>query len=94
VSGTIDEWLYGMSWADGSIGGLHFTGSYSISSTDGGFAATATIVGGTCDFAGSSGTLSFTGYTANGGYSGTWILPAAPDGYTVGAPCVTTPTLP
>ena len=94
VTGTIDAWLYGMYWVDGSVGGLHYKGSYSISSADGSFTATTTIVGGTCDFAGSTGTLNFSGYTLNGGYSGSWILPVAPNGYTPGSPCVTAPTIP
>lgn len=95
VSGSFDEWFYGMYWADGSIGGLHFRGTFSISSKDGTFFATATIVGGTCDFAGATGSLTFNGYSTNGGYSGSLTLPAPPDGFTPStSPCVVPPAIP
>lgn len=94
ATGTFDEWIYGMYWGDGSVGGLHVRGTFTISSVDGGFSSTGTIVGGTCDFAGSTGTLNSTGYGVTGGYSGSWILPAPLHGYTLRTDCVVPPTLP
>ena len=92
ISGSFDEWIYGVYWGDLSQGGLHVRGTFNVSATDGGFVATGTIVGGTCDFAGSSGTLNSTGYVANGGYSGSWTLPAPLHGLTVpSGVCVKTP---
>lgn len=77
VSGTFDEWFYGRYVADGTQGGLHYTGTFIITAATAGFVAEGTIVGGTCGFAGSAGTITFVGSAAFGGYTADWVRPAA-----------------
>lgn len=76
ATGTFDEWFYGTYTADRTVGGIHWKGSFSINGATGAFQASAAIVGGTCDFAGSSGSMSYTGHEVNGGYVGTWTRPS------------------
>lgn len=95
ATGTFDEWIYATSWGDGGIGGLHVSGTFEISSVDGGFSSHGTIVGGTCDFAGSTGTIDSTGYGLTGGYSGQWIRPRPPVAFRPFLhECIAQPSLP
>lgn len=73
ITGTADEWFYGVYTPDNSVGGLHWVGRFGVQG--GQFWATARIVGGTCSFAGSRGSGSFDGYQLNGGYTFSWIRP-------------------
>lgn len=83
ASGTSDDWFYGVydpGGLDRTTGGLHLKGTEVLDGDTGGFRETATIVGGTCGFAGSSGTAHFygtlVGATAGfGGYTATWTRP-------------------
>jgi len=69
MSGTADEWFYGRyPGDDGSYGGIHFTASFSIDGKTNSLRGTGKIVGGTCSFTGSKGTLSFDGFDVYGGF--------------------------
>ena len=76
VTGTADAWFYGIYTADKTYGGIHFRGTFSIDGATGAFEEEAQIIGGTCAFAGSSGTISFFGYQLYGGYVAEWFRPA------------------
>jgi hypothetical protein len=93
ASGVSDSWLYARYMGDGTYGGLHFKGTFSIDAATGSFQESARIVGGTCAFAGSSGSISFTGQESHGGYVASWSRPsgAAVDGCN---PFDPTPALP
>ena len=73
--GFSDAWLYAVYTGDGTYGGIHFRGAFSIDGTTGGFEEEARIVGGTCAFKGSTGTISFTGHELYGGYVAKWSHP-------------------
>src|SRR2546421_10644689 len=83
IRGTFDEWFYGFYTADDSYGGIHWRGRFSIDGATGGFKAASRILGGTCDFAGSSGYVVYNGDEVNGGYVATWAHP----GTSSTAPC-------
>jgi len=69
VSGTFDEWFYGTYTGDsGSYGGLHYVGSFFLDGATNSLGGTGEIVGGTCSFTGSSGTLRFDGANVYGGF--------------------------
>lgn len=86
MSGTADEWFYGVYTPTRTLGGLHLKHQFWVSGASGAFWANASIVGGTCGFAGSTGSGTFDGYQLNGGYKLTWTLPAPP-----GAPAACNP---
>lgn len=77
--GWVDEWLTGRA-ADGSVGSLHQIQTFEFY-TDSSVVFDIDIVGGTGDWAGSSGHATATGYAgvlaagSHGGYSGEWIRP-------------------
>ena len=75
IRGTYDEWFYGIYTADDTTGGIHWHGTYGVDAATNAFFADATIIGGTCGFAGSTGTVSFSGISTNGGYVGSWSHP-------------------
>lgn len=75
AGGTAEGWLYARYMGDGTYGAIHFKGTFSIDGETGTFVERADIVGGTCDFAGSSGTIWFTGHEAHGGYVARWSRP-------------------
>lgn len=74
MQGEFEELFVGTYLGDRSTGALLTRGAFTIDSK-GAFRARATIVGGTCDWSGSSGSLAFDGYQLNGGYVGTWFRP-------------------
>lgn len=63
---------------DGTKGELHFKGTFTIIGATSEFFARASIVDGTCGFAGSSGTFTADGISLFGGYTAEWIRPAPP----------------
>lgn len=74
-SGTLQETFAGRA-SDGGTGTLDFAESYTIA-PDGSLSIQARIVGGTGDFAGAHGSVTFLGHqygvaTGNGTYSGRW----------------------
>jgi hypothetical protein len=77
MAGEYDEMLIGTYLGDNSHGALHTKGTFTINEI-GEFAASASITGGSCDWAGSSGSMTYTGYQLNGGYVGEWVRPAVP----------------
>ena len=74
IDGTYEALFVGTYLGDHSRGALHEKGYFSVDEK-GAFLARATITGGTCDWAGSSGSIAFDGYQTNGGYVGQWIRP-------------------
>jgi hypothetical protein len=76
--GTYDEWFVGTYIADGTTGGLHFRGTVAIDGATLGFYAAATIIDGTCGFAGSTGTETADGNAVFGGYTVKWTRPTPP----------------
>jgi hypothetical protein len=69
TDGVFDEWFYGAySGEDGSLGGLHYRGTFVIDGATSTFHATAKIFEGTCFFQGSRGTATFDGNAAYGGF--------------------------
>ena len=69
MSGTMDEWFYGTySGEDGSFGGIHFAGSFFVDGKTNTLWGTGKILGGTCSFTGSQGTLRFDGVGVYGGF--------------------------
>jgi hypothetical protein len=77
TEGAFDEWFYGTySGEDGSLGGLHYAGSFFIDGKTSSFHATAKILGGTCFFKGSRGTVNFDGMEVYGGFVMKLIRPA------------------
>jgi hypothetical protein len=80
VSGTIAETFYGIATADRSSGTLAFEETFTIDGATNTIHLVARIIGGTGDFAGSRGRLTFVGalfsvVAGHGGYSGTWVRP-------------------
>jgi hypothetical protein len=89
VEGEYEELFVGTYAGDHSVGTLSTKG-YFVIDEKGSFLARAQILSGTCDWAGSSGTIAYDGYQINGGYVGEWYRPqTAP----TSAPCppVTSP---
>jgi hypothetical protein len=78
MGGTADSWFYGTYTKDNSVGGIHFAGSFSIDGATSSFSEESRILGGTCAFAGSSGSISFVGHTLYGGYLADWHRAAGP----------------
>jgi hypothetical protein len=77
-SGTLDETFYGIATADQSSGTLRFSERYRIYGATNTVHIDVTIVGGTGDWVGSKGHLTFDGVqflgvAGHGGYAGTWI---------------------
>jgi len=69
IVGEYDEWLYATySAEDGSFGGIHFAGTWSIDGKTQAFTARSQIVGGTCSFAGAEGSGAFDGMSTHGGF--------------------------
>ena len=75
MEGTYDEVLFGTYAGDHSHGALH-THGYFVVDENAAFLARATIVNGTCDWAGSTGTMAYDGFSTNGGYVGEWVRPS------------------
>ena len=78
ISGTADEWFYGIYTPTNSLGSLAMFHRFSIDGTTGGFLSEMTILGGTCAFEGSTGRATFLGNQYFGGYEITWILSGGP----------------
>jgi hypothetical protein len=79
-SGTVAETFYGIATADQSSGTLAFNETFTIDGATNAIHLVARIIGGTGDFAGSRGRLTFVGVlfsvvAGHGGYSGTWVRP-------------------
>lgn len=73
LSGTFEETLVNHWQGPGSVfGTLHYTGTFEINTTTGAFLAEGVIDGGTCGFAGSSGTIVFQGNAVTGTYTAAW----------------------
>ena len=77
IDGQYDEWFYGTySGEDGSFGGIHTVGTFSVDGKTSTATYHAKIVGGTCSFAGAKGTIAVDMAVAvNGGYVVTLIRP-------------------
>lgn len=78
TEGTFDEWFYGRYMKDGTLGELHFQGTFRIDGATSSFVGEANIVDGTCGFAGSTGTATFDGNSLFGGYTAKWNRPQPP----------------
>ena len=78
IEGTYNEWLYGRYAGDGTLGELHFRGSFSVDGATSSFVGRANLVDGTCGFAGSTGTATFDGHSLFGGYTVKWTRPKPP----------------
>ncbi|MCA1831185.1 MAG: hypothetical protein ABR548_11035 [Actinomycetota bacterium] len=76
INGNYNEWFYGSYLGDGSQGGLHTRGTFSINGETAEFFAAARIVDGTCGFAGSTGTFTADGNSFTGGFTATWYRPS------------------
>lgn len=74
LEGTFTETFYGVYEPDRRTGSLTHSGTFS-SDEHSLFTARSRIVGGTCGFLDSSGSLAFDGASTNGGYIGTWRQP-------------------
>ena len=69
MSGKFDEWFYGTYTGDsGSYGGVHYAGSFFIDGQTSTLWGTGKILGGTCSFADSKGSLRFDGMDVYGGF--------------------------
>ncbi len=77
IAAQYDEWFYGTySGEDGSFGGIHAVGTFSVDGKTSTFTAHARIVAGTCSFAGAGGTFDANGLSVSpGGYVITLIRP-------------------
>jgi hypothetical protein len=80
ASGTLEETLYGIATADQSTGSLQFTERFRVYGATNTLHIDLKIVGGTGDWVGSRGQLTFDGLqflgvAGHGGYAGTWIRP-------------------
>lgn len=75
VSGSYTEVFYGTYEPDGRTGSVTTKGRF-VSDENSTFKARARIVGGSCGFTGSRGTIAYDGLSVHGGYVGTWIHPA------------------
>jgi hypothetical protein len=73
--GHYRETLHGVYLPDGSAGSITFEGTIWIDGPSTQFYATSKIVGGTCAFAGSSGTATASGQEVNGSYRAEWYRP-------------------
>jgi hypothetical protein len=76
VTGTYEEFFVGTYAGDQSRGGIHTKGYFVVDEKNS-FYARAEIVGATCDWAGSSGSMVADGFVVNGGYVVTWNRPPA-----------------
>jgi hypothetical protein len=78
-AGTYQEWFTGTYLGDNSYGGIHTRGHFSIDENNQ-FIAQAKIVGGSCGFAGSSGSVAYDGNSVHGGFVGEWFRPPTKPG--------------
>lgn len=76
MSGTYEGVFVGTYLGDHSHGGLHTKGYFEVDENSQ-FLARSTITG-LCGWAGSRGSMTYDGFSLNGGYVGTWHRPAVP----------------
>jgi hypothetical protein len=76
VGGSYTETFYGTFVPDHRTGSLTTRGHFTTTEQQT-FLARARIVGGTCGFNGSSGSMRYDGASVHGGYVGSWRHPAA-----------------
>lgn len=79
MGGDFEEWFYGTySGEDGSFGGIHYAGTFTVDGKTSTFTALARIDAGTCSFAGAGGRASFDGMATHGGFVFELERPAQP----------------
>lgn len=79
--GTADETLTGLDPGDGTHGSLHVIEHFTVDGSTSTLTCTGTIVGGTGDWDGSSGTYACEGINVlpgHGGWRATWVRPGHP----------------
>lgn len=91
ATGTNEYYIYGRDGRDNTCGSLHVLENVTVDALTSATHAVGTILGGTGDWVGSTGTVlvdgSIFGGPGIGGYSGTWTRPGTPKPVT-SIPCV------